>query len=106
VVRSFAAWHAHHHTVARVVQYELAALPEPDRREVIAIRQAIERLVVSQLRAGVEAGVMAVDDDRAVARAILSLCVDVARWFEPRGAQTAEQIGELYAELAVRMVRP
>ena len=106
VIREFAAWHARNHTVARVVQYELAALPDDDRREVIAIRQAIERLVQERLRAGAASGVMAVDDERAVALAILSLCVDVARWFDPAGSRSPEQIGELYAELAARMVRP
>ncbi|MFI7586869.1 TetR/AcrR family transcriptional regulator [Spongisporangium articulatum] len=105
VIRDFAAWHAQYHRVARVVQYELAALPDGDRQEIFAVRQKIERLVEAQLRSGVAAGVMAVDDERAVARAILSLCVDVARWFDPKGAQTPLEIGTLYAELAVRMVR-
>lgn len=106
VIRDFAAWHARNHTVARVVQYELSALPEDDRRAVVAVRQSIERLVQGRLREGVAAGVMAVEDERAVALAILSLCVDVARWFDPAGSRTPEQIGALYAELAARMVRP
>ena len=106
VVRDFAAWHARYHTVARVVQYELGALPEADRHEVIAIRRSIELLVQDQLRSGVAAGQMVVGDEHAVARALLSLCVDVARWFDPAGVRRPEEIGELYAELATRMVRP
>ena len=104
-IHDFAAWHARHHRVARVVQYELSALPEQDRREVLAIRKSIESLVEEQLRAGVAAGVMAVGDPHAVARALLSLCVDVARWYDPRGTRTPEDIGELYGDIAVRMVR-
>jgi hypothetical protein len=69
------------------------------------LRQQIERRVEDQLRAGVAAGVMAVDDPRAVARAVLSLTVDVARWYDPAGRDTPEAIGTLYAELAARMVR-
>lgn len=104
VVAAFAAWHAQHHQVARVVQAELSALADDDRRAVIALRQQIERLVQRQLEAGVAAGQMEVGDPRAVARALLSLSVDVARWFDPRGAETPEGIGRLYAELATRMV--
>ena len=91
--------------MARIVQNELAALPEADLDEVMRLRQQIERRVEEQLRAGVAAGVMVVDDTRAVARAVLSLTVDVARWYDPAGRDTPEAIGALYAELAARMVR-
>ena len=36
--------------------------------------------------------------------AILSLCVDVARWFNVNGTRTPEEVGELYADLVLRMV--
>ena len=104
VARGFAAWHAEHHRVARIVQNELAALPEDDRHEVMRLRQGIERRVEEQLRAGVAAGVMAVEDTRAVTRAVLSLTVDVARWYDPAGHDTPLAIGALYADLAARMV--
>jgi len=100
----FAAWHAEHHRVARIVQHELAALPAADLDEVMRLRQRIERRVEDELRAGVAAGVMSVTDTRAVTRAILSLTVDVARWYDPSGRDTPEAIGALYADLAARMV--
>jgi AcrR family transcriptional regulator len=105
VASRFSAWHAEHHRVARIVQNELAALPAADLDEVMRLRQHIERRVEEQLQAGVAAGVMAVDDTRAVARAVLSLTVDVARWYDPGGRDTPEAIGALHADLAARMVR-
>jgi AcrR family transcriptional regulator len=105
VIHAFAAWHAEHHLVARVVQAELSALADDDRRAVIALRQQIERQVQRQLEAGVAAGQMEVDDTRAVARALLSLSVDVSRWYDPKSSETPEGIGLLYADLATRMVR-
>jgi AcrR family transcriptional regulator len=105
VIHAFAAWHAEHHQVARVVQAELSALADPDRRAVIALRQQIERQVQHQLEAGTRAGQMQVDEPRAVARALLSLCVDVSRWYDPKSNETPEGIGLLYADLATRMVR-
>ncbi|MGC5412761.1 TetR family transcriptional regulator, partial [Streptomyces sp. DT225] len=38
-VRSFVRWHAERHTTARVVQYELDALGEEHRAEIIALRR-------------------------------------------------------------------
>ena len=104
VIRAFASWHAEHHLVARVVQHELAALADDDRRMVIGLRQQIQRLVQQQLEDGVAAGQMQVDDTRAVARALLSLSVDVSRWYDPKGKETPDGIGRLYADLATRMV--
>jgi AcrR family transcriptional regulator len=104
VIYAFASWHARYHLVARVVQHELSALADEDRRAVIALRQQVERQVERQLQAGVAAGEMEVDDTRAVARALLSLSVDVARWYDPKGKETPEGIGTFYAELATRMV--
>jgi AcrR family transcriptional regulator len=104
VIRAFTAWHAERHRVARVVQHELAALADADRHRVLDIRRQIEGVVEAQLEAGNASGEMDVPDPRAVARALLSLSVDVARWYDPRGSRTAEEIGELYAGLAARMV--
>jgi AcrR family transcriptional regulator len=104
LVAAFVAWHADNHRVARVVQYELAALADGDRAAVVAVRRQIESVVEDLLRDGVATGVMAVAEPRRVARAILSLGVDVARWFDPAGRDSPADLGRLYADLAERMV--
>jgi AcrR family transcriptional regulator len=104
VVARFVAWHAEHHRVARVVQYELAALPTGDRAAVVVVRRQIESLVEQVLRDGVAEGTMAVAQPRRVARAILSMGVDVARWYDPAGRDSPTDLGALYADLAQRMV--
>jgi AcrR family transcriptional regulator len=104
VVARFVAWHAEHHRVARVVQYELAALPSGDRAAVVVIRRQIETLVEQLLRDGVAEGTMVVTQPRRVARAILSMGVDVARWYDPAGRDSPTDLGALYADLAERMV--
>jgi hypothetical protein len=35
---------------------------------------------------------------------VMSLCIDVARWYSPRGRRTPDEIGALYADLVLRMV--
>jgi AcrR family transcriptional regulator len=104
LVADFVSWHAENHRVARVVQYELHALPEDARDEVRALRRRIEQLVEDLIRTGIEQGVMDAAEPRRVARAVLSLGIDVARWYDPAGRDTPAALGELYADLAVRMV--
>jgi AcrR family transcriptional regulator len=104
-VRAFATWHAQNHALARVVQYELDALPAAGYEEIRALRRRIDRLLQAELRRGRNAGAFEVDDIAGTALAILSLCTDVARWYTPTRRRRPTAIGDLYAELAVRMVR-
>jgi hypothetical protein len=46
-----------------------------------------------------------VADPPVAALAILSLGIDVARWYRPDGAWTPEEIGDQYARLALDLVR-
>jgi hypothetical protein len=36
--------------------------------------------------------------------AVLSLCIDVSRWFKDEGHRTPDEVGALYADLVLRMV--
>lgn len=104
LVAAFVAWHAEHHTVARVVQYELRSLDPEDRAAVTDLRHRLERLVEEEVRRGVKAGTLTTDHPRQAARAILSLGVDVARWYEPSGPESPARLGRVYADLALRML--
>jgi AcrR family transcriptional regulator len=103
-VRSFVRWHAEHHMTARVVQYELGALAEAHHAEVTDLRKATDGAVRSIIEDGVKAGDFDVADVRGTTVAVLSLCIDVARWFNVAGRSTPDEVGELYAGLVLRMV--
>ena len=103
-VETFTAWHALHHKVARVVQYELGALAPDDRADVARRRRAIESLVEGEVRRGVERGELSVDDPHGVTRAVLSLCIDVARWYDPAGRESPQDVANLYGSLVLRML--
>jgi AcrR family transcriptional regulator len=103
-VETFTAWHARHHTVARVVQYEMGALAATDRAEVAQMRRSIESLVEAEVRRGVSDGELRLDDPHGVTRAILSLSIDVCRWYDPAGRESPEAVGALYGRLALRML--
>lgn len=104
IMRSFSAWHAEHHEVASVVQYEFPHLTPEHRDDVLRLRKSIDAIVRDVLRAGLESGTMVVDDVHDTALALMSLCIDVARWYSPAISRTPEQIGETYAALGLRLV--
>lgn len=103
-VRSFVRWHAEHHTTARVVQYELTALGPQHYEEIVELRRRSEEILRGILVDGDESGEFAVGDVRGTTLAVMSLCIDVARWYSPSGRRTPDEIGLLYADLALRMV--
>ncbi|MFE7776750.1 TetR family transcriptional regulator [Streptomyces sp. NPDC057445] len=103
-VRSFVRWHAERHTTARVVQYELDALGDAHRAEIVELRRKSDAVVQRIVNEGVAAGEFDVPDVPGTTLAVLSLCIDVARWFNAQGRRTPDEVGELYADLVLRMV--
>ncbi len=104
VVHDFAVHHARGHTTARIVNYELAALDEPHLTEIRDLRHAIDAEVQGLVRAGVDAGVFSCRDPRVAAAALLSLGIDIARWYEDEGGWSPEELGDAYADIALRIV--
>ncbi|MDQ2756081.1 MAG: TetR/AcrR family transcriptional regulator [Actinomycetota bacterium] len=104
VMRSFSTWHAEHHEVASVVQYEFPHLTPAHREDVLDLRKQIDAVVRSVLEEGLRDGSMVVDDVRDTTLALMSLCIDVARWYSPPISRSAAQIGDTYAALGLRLV--
>ncbi|MEU0647136.1 TetR/AcrR family transcriptional regulator [Streptomyces umbrinus] len=103
-VSSFVRWHAGGRTTARVVQYELDSLGPDARAEIIALRRQVDAEVRGIIQDGVAAGDFDVPDVPGTTLAVLSLCIDVARWFNVNGTRTPDEVGTLYADLVLRMV--
>jgi len=104
VVHAFVVHHAEGHTWARIVNYELAALSPEHLEEIAGIRRQIEQEMRDVVQRGVDAGVFHTPDAHMTALALLSLGIDVARWYRDEGEWTPEQIADHYATLALRVV--
>jgi AcrR family transcriptional regulator len=104
LVEDFVRDHALAHTGARVINYELAALSEEHLAEILAIRTDIDVVVRDVIDRGVALGVFETPDAHMTALAVLSLGVDVARWFRDEGRWTPDQVAVHYRLLALRMV--
>jgi AcrR family transcriptional regulator len=99
-VSAFATWHAENHALARVIQYEFKKLPRSQLHEIVAIRDRFEELMREELAA------FDLADLEGTTLAVLSLCIDLARWYEPSPEHNSPQaVGELYAGLVLRMLR-
>ncbi|NGO13303.1 TetR/AcrR family transcriptional regulator [Streptomyces sp. HC44] len=103
-VSSFVRWHAGGRTTARVVQYELESLGPDARAEILALRRQVNAEVRGIIEDGAATGEFDVLDVHGTTLAVLSLCIDVARWFNVNGPRTPDEVGALYADLVLRMV--
>jgi AcrR family transcriptional regulator len=104
VVHAFTVHHARGHTSARIVNYELAALSPEHLREIAALRRAIEQEMRDLVEGGVTAGAFTTTNPRMAALALLSLGIDVARWYRDEGEWSPEDVADYYSELALRIV--
>ncbi len=103
-VEDFVRDHAVVHTGARVINYELAALSEEHLAEIATIRRDIDGVLRSVIERGVAAGVFTTPDPQMTTLAVLSLGIDVARWYRDEGRWTPDQVADHYRLLALRMV--
>jgi hypothetical protein len=104
IMATFARWHAEHFRVARIVQYEFANLTPEHRDAVLALRKQIDGVVRRVVADGVRTGEFEVDDVRDTTLALMSMAVDVARWYDPEIKRTPQAIGAAYADLGLRLV--
>lgn len=102
--RAFALHHARGHTSARVVNYELAALSPEHHAEIRELRRTIGAEIRGVVERGLAAGDFDTPDAAMAATTLLSLGIDVARWYDDAGVWTPEQLADFHADLALRIV--
>jgi len=104
VARSFARYHAEGHTWARIVNYELTALSPEHLEEIRGLRIGIEQAVRTTIEAGIASGEFDVRDPGMATTAVLSLGIDIARWYREDGRWSPADVGDHMADLALRIV--
>lgn len=108
LVATFVSWHARHHTVGRICQYELGPLSPEHYGKILALRGEVNTIFRDAVHRRIAAARISdepVSDEtvNAIARAILSLGVDLVRWYRLDGPDTPAALGDFYAGLAIRM---
>ena len=106
IIGGFSRWHAEHYELGRIVQFEFRHLSHEHREAVLGLRKEIDSVVAGVLRDGVASGEFEVEDVAGTALALLSMAIDVARWYAPDVRRTTPAaIETAYGNLAVRLVR-
>jgi hypothetical protein len=104
LVRVLTLWTTYNSQVAHVVLYQTSAL-SPAHLADISVRQREVGQIVRQVIAdGIGSRDFDISDAGAAATAVLSLCLDVARWYRPGYRLTPQQLGGLNAVAARRIV--
>ena len=104
LVARYTEWHARYHVAARVSQYELAGLSAEHYEEILTMRHETNIVFRAAVDHGVTTGDFADIDVKRVSRAILSLGIDLIRWYRLDGSDSPGQLGEFTAQLALKMV--
>jgi AcrR family transcriptional regulator len=104
LIARYTAWHARHHVAARVCQMELAGLTPEHYDEILELRHRTNDVFRNVVARGVADGSFAEVDVKRVTRAMLSLSIDLVRWYRLEGSDSPEHLGEFYADLALKLV--
>jgi AcrR family transcriptional regulator len=103
-VEAFTAWHAFNHRSARVQQYELHALAREHFDDIRSLRSRFGHMLKQELRRGVQSGTFTIEDLDTTSLAILSLGIDVARWYRDGIDPEPDALGQQYADLVLMML--
>jgi len=103
VVSRYTAWHARYHVAARVCQFELAGLTPEHYSEIIQVRHLTNDVFRATVEKGVAEGAFVAGNVNRLVRAMLSISIDLVRWYRLDGPDSPEEMGAFYAELALRM---
>ena len=88
------------------MNYELDALTPEHLAEVGDLRRQITDVFRSVVEAGVASGEFETDQPRMTVTALISLGVDVARWWTADASWTPQAVADHFTTLALRLVRP
>jgi AcrR family transcriptional regulator len=102
---TFAQYHASFHTATRIAQYELHSLVPDHYKVIVELRRAMHKIMREAIALGCVDGALAVDDLDSTTTFVLSLGIDVARWYRPGGRLSPEDIGTQCGDLVIRMLR-
>jgi AcrR family transcriptional regulator len=106
LARVLTLWHTYNSQVAHVVLYQTGALSPAHQGEVAARQAQVGRIFRQVIADGVATGDFDTADPGATAIAILSVCLDVARWYHPGHRRTPQQLGDFNAAAALRLAGP
>jgi AcrR family transcriptional regulator len=96
--------HMTHRARLAALDTELRHLSSRNRKRYAARRKEIENLFAAVVEAGVRDGVLTATRPAETARALLGMCQSIARWYQPAGLLTPEELSDRYVDIALMTV--
>jgi AcrR family transcriptional regulator len=104
IVRAHVRFHASFAMLAVVANNEMHSLSRELVAPALALRQQSEGLIIGVIERGAEQGLFDPPDVWLTAAAIGGMGMRVAHWYKPARDLSIDQLCDVYAELAARMV--
>lgn len=104
VMSAHVRYHATHPRDVRIGNREIPNLDEPARELVLSLRREYESRWRDLIQEGLDSGDFSIPSIRVAVYAILEMGIGVAQWYRPDGSLSLDQIAELYAEMATRLL--
>lgn len=104
LVHAYIAFPARMYKASLVANREFNSLTPSQRKQVVKIRDELEKIVGDCLERGKASGEFRFADLSITRMAVVSLCRSTLQWYSPRGRFTPEQIADLYVPLLLGMV--
>lgn len=98
-------YHATHPREVRIGNREISSLDQPAHDMVVNLRNEYENRWRRLIQEGLDCGDFSIPSPRVAVYAILEMGIGVAQWYRPDGTLTLDEISELYAEMAARLLQ-
>jgi AcrR family transcriptional regulator len=96
--------HAEDSLLMMVGDTEIRSLTAEPRREVVALRDAYERIWGDTVQAGVDAGLFTVPDVKLATLALLQMCTGISQWYSPRGRLSLDSVGDAFVTMSLNLL--
>lgn len=80
---------------------EMRSLEPENRRTYVGLRDELESMVRTAIEDGVSEGSLTTEHPADAARAVLTMCLGIANWYDPRGRLTPTDLAERYLTFAL-----
>lgn len=105
IVECLALFHTHRRELAFLGASEMRSLEPANQRRIAALRTAIQRMMDTEIAAGVANGQFRTPAPHEAGRAISTMCTSLPQWFRAAGPLTPEAIAKEYADFALGMLK-
>lgn len=103
-VEALALFHMCRKNLAFIGASEMRSLNAANYRKIAELRDRVQRLLDDEIAEAARQGMISTDQLEDAGKAISTMCVSLASWFDPDGPRTAQQIAVEYARLGLSLL--